>query len=193
MLTFPASFFSPVTPAARYGLALTPAALRQLLKNRGQLLATEAKRGHLTVRRTLVGKRREVIFIDKDFFFGEQLEDDSQPSSDQTNTSPHDEAENDRRLHQLLDPDWSPQLQQESAENTLPPALASIFQGVYDLDHDIRRIFVHAKRVTDKLGSPGPVINCSTIRVLQEHMAELADEVERHLHPEAPLEDIMEA
>jgi hypothetical protein len=167
-------------------LTLTPAALRQLLKNRGHLLATEEKRGHLTVRRTLAGKRREVIFIDKDFFFGDQHDDENLPVAD-----PALEAQADRDFHKLLDPDWSPQSEDAPGKSTLPEPLASIFQGVYDLERDLRGEFVLAKQAAEK--SPGPVINCSTIRVLQEQAAMLADEVERYLHPEVPLEDIMEA
>lgn len=170
-------------------LSLTPAALRQLLKDRGQLLGTEQKRGHLTVRRTLAGKRRDVIFLDKDFFFGDQAEEEDQTSKDRLQ-----DAENQRKMCQLLDPDWSPQAAEEPAESTLSPALASIFQGVYDLDRDMREIFVEAaSRAAEQKGRPSPVTNYSTIRILQENVARVAYDVERFLHPEVDLEDIMDA
>ena len=88
-------------------LPITPAELRKLLKNYGKLVATEQERGHLTVRRTLAGKRREVVFLDNDFIFGDQA-----PENIQSDKKPTTNA----------DGSFEPAV--ETVENSQPPDAA---------------------------------------------------------------------
>ncbi len=71
-------------------LAVTGRTLRKRLRERGLLLSTDEARQVLTVRKTLEGKRREVLHISVDFF---SLHTEKPNQPDHGNQKAHEQAE----------------------------------------------------------------------------------------------------